>query len=220
MADDKSNSNNQITTSIPKRRTVKPNILETLKSDLGGSVAGTLANEAKRLPADFARQLLGMRQQPRSGEISPGGSIEMNKVLSGQQEAEEKLRQQLAFERRLRQEEQELRTRKEQDLKLQLSAIMQEIQAIAIETPQLAEELKIAAIQAPANPSIYHVFFFEKILEFIKSFRKKVQNANEWLASANSRAAKKGGNVWGKRYKKHGAKYLLSQEHYLTRSAG
>src|SRR3989344_1701611 len=218
MADDKAKQGQY--TSIPKRKDPKSNVLETLRTDLGGAVAGTLANEAKRLPGDFARQLFGFNMPPRSGEIPRGGEISMDKVRSGEQEIQEKLEKQLAMERMLRAEEQELRTRHEQELKLQLKAIMQEIQAITSQTPQLVEEVEIATFQAPANPGIYHLFFFEKILEFMRSFRKKIQNANEWMHAANARAAKKGGNTWGSHYKKHGAKYLLSGEHYLTRSAG
>lgn len=195
------------------------NVLETLKN-VGQGFGGDLASEAKRLPADFARQLFGLPQIKRSGEITPGGQVEMDKVRSGQQEKEDLLNKQLAFERRLRHEEQELRSSKEQDLRLQLKAIMDEIGQIAKETPQLDQELQVAAIQAPANPGIYHLFFFEQILTYLKSFRKKIHSANTWLHAANAKAAKKGGNTWGARYKKHGAKYLLSQEHYLTRSAG
>ena len=60
--------------------------------------------------------------------------------------------------------------------------------------------------------------YCRKLLEFIKSFVKKVEEASVWLHALNKRSAKK--NVWGANYKKFGAKYLLSGEHYLQRSAG
>jgi hypothetical protein len=62
------------------------------------------------------------------------------------------------------------------------------------------------------------VIFFEKLLEFVKSFRKKINQSNVWLSSANKRAGKKGS--WKSNYQQHGAKYLLSGEHYVARSAG
>ena len=72
-------------------------------------------------------------------------------------------------------------------------------------------------MQAPVEPGVYHVIFFEKLLEFVKSFRKKIEDAAVWLHATNSRAEKK--NYWS-RYKKHGGKFLLAADHYLTSSAG
>jgi len=54
-------------------------------------------------------------------------------------------------------------------------------------------------------------------LEFMKSFRKKIEDAQIWLHASNKRAEKK--NFWST-YKKHGSKFLLSPDHYLQRSAG
>ncbi len=102
---------------------------------------------------------------------------------------------------------------------MQLHAIMEEIKNIAAATPQLAEELEIANIQAPVNPGVYHLVFFEKILSFVQSFRKNITEASSWLHAVNGRA-KKGGNVWGSNYKKGKGSYLLSAEHYVQRSAG
>ena len=106
-----------------------------------------------------------------------------------------------------------------QELGGQLQAIMQEMQAIAQTTPQLAQEIKIAAIQAPVNPGIYHLRFFEKLLDFMQAFRKNANEASHWLHAVYARG-KKGGNVWGNNYKKGRGSYLLSSEHYLQRSAG
>ena len=94
---------------------------------------------------------------------------------------------------------------------------MQEVVTLAQSTQDLAQEVEIAAIQAPANPGIYHLVFFERLLEFITSFRKKIENAGHWLSAVNKRADKK--NYWSI-YKKHGSKFLLSPDHYLQRSAG
>ena len=74
-------------------------------------------------------------------------------------------------------------------------------------------------MQAPANPGVYHIVFFEKLLDFIKTFRRKIENADVWLQSSNKRAEKK--NFWGTfTSKKGGTKFLLSQEHYVARSTG
>jgi hypothetical protein len=72
-------------------------------------------------------------------------------------------------------------------------------------------------VEVPNNPGIYHVIFFEKILEFLKSFRQKIDQASVWLGSANKRAEKK--NYWSM-FKKKGSSFLLSPDHYSQRSAG
>ena len=96
--------------------------------------------------------------------------------------------------------------KKTQELKIALHALIEEIKALAENTTELSEEIEIVTMQAPVEPGVYHVIFFEKLLEFIKSFRKKIEDASIWLHASNKRAAKM--NFWGK-YKKHGGKFLL-----------
>jgi hypothetical protein len=128
-----------------------------------------------------------------------------------------KLEKQLVLERKLREEEKVRSERKGNELKLQLQAIIEEVAALAQNTQELAEEVQIATMQAPIEPGVYHLIFFEKLLEFIKSFRKNIGQAKVWLQSSNKRAQKK--NYWAS-YKKHGGKFLLAADHYVSRSAG
>lgn len=183
------------------------NVLESLKG-VGG------ANTSQ----EFLNQLLGKRyEKTHSGEISPGETLEFDEVLSGRHEETLKLRKQIALERRLREEEKARVEKKTNELRLQLNAIIQEVALLSQTTQELAQETQIAAMQAPVEPGVYHVIFFEKLLEFIKSFRKKIGEAKVWLHASNNRAQKK--NYWV-RYKKHGGKFFLAADHYLTRSAG
>lgn len=195
------------------------NVLETLK-DIGSSAASTVKTELfEKTSHEFVNQLFGRRypDSKKSGEIAAGETLEMSEVFSGKRESEEKLRKQLTFERRLRQEDQSLIETNVNQLKLQLHAITEEVVKIAKITPDLAQQVEIAAIQAPVNPGIYHLFFFEKLLDFIKGFRQKMNDATSWLTTVNNKAVKK--NYWGL-YKKHGSKFLLSPDHFLQRSAG
>lgn len=153
-----------------------------------------------------------------SGEIMPGESIEIKEVFSGKREVQEKEEKKLRIERELLEEEKVLVEKRTRELQLQISAIHEEILKLASVTPKLSREVEIASFQAPADPSSYQLYFLERILQFIKDFRENIEEANVWLMVANQRSQKK--NMWGKHYKKHGAKYLLSGEHYLTRSAG
>ncbi len=196
-----------------------PNPLEAMKS-FGKDTASEMRSEANKLSADFMQELLGIKAANKnySGEIVPGQPVDFAEVYSGKYEETIKINKQMAFERRLIQEERILVEKKTGELRMQLNAVREEILVLAQKTQDLSEETYVAAMQAPIEPGLYHVIFFEKLLDFIKSFRKKIEESAVWMHSLNVRARKK--NVWGQNYKKGGASYLLSSEHYLQRSAG
>lgn len=193
------------------------NVLEGLK-DIGNSTSDTIKKDVLR-PQDFMEQILGKSYSPKnfSGEITPGEAIEMRDVFNGKHEEEVKIKKQLSHERKLHEEEKMLIEKKTQELRVTLHALIEEIKVLVDNTTELTEEVEIAVMQAPIEPGVYHVIFFEKLLEFIKSFRRKIEDASIWLHASNKRASKM--NYWG-RYKKHGGKFLLSADHYLQRSAG
>ena len=166
---------------------------------------------------EFLDQLLSRKRKTFSGELSRGDTLDMKEVTIGVRAQKEKHAQQIAFERQLLEEERILVERKGAELSLQINAIHAEVMKVAQLTPNLSREIQIASFQAPVHPDVYDKFFLTRILEFILSFRKNIESAHEWLSTANGRASKK--NVWGQNYKKHGAKYLLSGEHYSGRSA-
>jgi hypothetical protein len=197
----------------------QPNPLETFK-DIGTSTAKQMREEVAKMPSNFMEQLIGTKPSSKkfSGELEPGEALDINEVFSGKHEELSKLRKQTALERKLLEEERVQVERKSNELRMQLTAVREEIIVLAKHTENLAEETQVAAMQAPVEPGVYHVIFFEKLLGFINSFRKKIEEAGVWLHAVNKRASKK--NAWGNNYKKHGAKYLLSGEHYLQRSAG
>lgn len=186
----------------------RASILESLK-DIGQNASDSLIKDLLMGLSPFERKA--------SGEILPGESLEIKDLISGKHEENLKLKKQLALERKLAEEEKERSSRKSNQLKVQLQALMQEVLSLAKTTQGLGEEVEVAAMQAPAQPGVYHLIFFEKLLEFISSFRKKIENASVWLQTSNKRAEKK--NYWTM-YKKKGASFLLSPDHYLSRSAG
>lgn len=194
------------------------NVLEALK-DVGTSTVKTLKKDLiGGTSEEFFNQLFGPRVNKKySGEVSVGESLEINDVYSGKAEEAQKLRAQIALERKLRDEEKSRIEKRTNELRLQLQAIMQEVLALAKTTQNLGDEVEVASMQAPVNPGVYHLIFFEKLLEFVKSFRKKIEDASVWLHASNKKAEKK--NYWSM-YKKKGSSFLLSPDHYLQRSAG
>jgi len=193
------------------------NLIEAFK-DIGTGTFDSLTKDVIR-PADFTDQLFGIPQEQKkySGEITPGESLRMNDVLSGKTLENEKLSKQISLERNLRADLQAESDKKTQDLRLQLNALIRQVTAMAASTTNLSREVKIATMQATSEPGIYHIVFFQKLMEFILSFRKNIDSAAIWLHSVNKRAEKK--NYWNT-YKKQKGSFLLSPDHYLQRSAG
>lgn len=198
------------------------NVLESLK-DVGDSAQKSLQEDLlKGTSEEFFKQLFGQKQDEEknfSGEIMPGESLEFNDVYTGQREENEKLRKQISFERNFSNEEKSQSEKKINELRVQLHALMQEVGELAKVTQNIGKDVEIASMQAPANPGVYHLIFFEKLMEFIQTFRRKIENAGVWLQASNKRAQKK--DFWGTfTSKKGGTKFLLSQEHYVARSTG
>jgi len=193
------------------------NVLESING-IGSSVVNTVKDEGKQISDEFFRQLLGQQKNNLSkqhGEIQPGASVRMNEQARG--EADKKLQEQIYFERRLSNEESGETNKKLHELRLRLQAIQTEALNLINSTAQLSEEVKTAVLQNVNNASEYQVNFFESIISMIVSFRKKIDNAVDWMQGHSKRAEKK--NYWSQ-YKKKGASFLLSPDHYSQRSAG
>jgi hypothetical protein len=197
----------------------RANVLESLK-EMGDSTGKSIKDDLlKKSSEEFFKQLFGNQtgEKKYSGDLTPGESLSLDELYSGEKAENEKLRAQIALERNLNREEKQQLQEKGDELKVRLHALMQEVFALSQSTQSLGEEIKVAAFEAPVNPGVYHVVFFEKLIGFIKSFREKIDNASIWLSASNKRAEKK--NYWSS-YKKSGSKFFLSSEHYLQRSAG
>lgn len=191
---------------------------ETLQN-IGSSTVSSLAKDlGQGIGSEFFKQLLGTRERRVNGSLTPGESVSMEAVMSGRFEEEKKLKLQLAQERQMRINEHRISEKKQGELKVQLSALTSEVGKLAQATQGLSQEVQVAAMSAPVEPGVYHVIFFEKLLEFLQSFRKKIDNASYWLGSYNKRASKKSHQFWGQ-VKVGGGKRLLSAEDYSQRAA-
>lgn len=196
------------------------NPTEALKEikDISKSTASEMKNEASRIGESVFDQLLGINISGKlSGELKPGSSINMQEMFKEKvtvNSAEKKV----FFQKQYIEEEKILIEKRTGELRMQLNAIQQELILVANQTQDLGEQTQIAVMQSTVEPGAYHIIFFNKLLDYIKSFRKKIQAASEWLTNANSRASKK--NMWATNSKKLGAKYMFSSEHYVARSAG
>lgn len=195
-------------------------LLESLRS-IGRDTGDSLKDDIfKGIPEDFFGQMFG-QEKPKakaSGNLIPGQTLEISQAIQEQKEENVILRSKLAHEQQLRANLESANAQKSQELKLEMQAVLQEVSSLAISTAQLNKETKIAAMQAPVNPGVYHISFYGKLREAIRSFRKTIDGAFVWMQASNKRAQKKKG-FWGA-VGKSGAKRLLSQEDYMQRSAG
>lgn len=88
-------------------------------------------------------------------------------------------------------------------------------------TKTLSKETERTVSQTIPNPGRYHINFLRRIRDFILGLIKNINQSNEWLTHWNQYQKRKG-HFWATftAKKKGGSKFLLSSEHYLTRSAG
>ena len=160
------------TSKNPKQQKVdKSNSLEVLNEleSIGKSVSKQILAEAKSIPGEFVDQLFGVNSQAKySGEISPGEAVEFSEIWDNQQQERKRAGIQIRLERKFLEEERIRVERKTNELKIELKLIQEELLVLAENTQGLAEETQIAAMQSPIEPGLYHVIFFEKLLEFIK----------------------------------------------------
>lgn len=195
------------------------NVLEAI-NEIGSQVVSTAKDEVKATSDEFFRQLLGQQkalQQKRTGEVPIGKPLEINKVVSGEQEKSKKLQDQMFFERRLFSEERQYADNKLNELRLRLKAIQEEANKIMASTVGLSQEIKTAVMKEVVNVSDYQINFYEDIIRTMMAFRKKIDSAVVWMQGQNKRSEKK--NFWSQ-YKKKGSSFLLSGETYSQRSAG
>jgi len=186
-----------------KKKGISDNFLEVLR-ELGEGTIDTTVD-----------QITGRK---RSGELKPDETIEL-KQFARETVEREKFTQE--FEQEilgLRHREKLVYTKEQQEIKLQIKAIQDELKKLAESTQGLAKEVEIAAKQVPVEPGVYHLTFFEKLRQIIIQFRQRIEDSRTWLAASNQRAKRR--NYYWSQVKKSGTKFMLSAERYMSTSAG
>jgi len=195
-----------------KKPPVHANWLEAVK-DTGLDVAGQVTPIAENL----FEQVLGFTPGPGSkGELKPGQSLEIGSKIA----TESGVNAQAFFEKQKGQFEVNHEANERQNIQIRINQLLQELQSLLLVTADIGQEAKVASMQAIVEPGEYHVGVLEHLINIFKDFRVQAESALTWLQSNNSRAQKK--NFWNqfKNKKTGGSNFLLSGEHYMTRSAG
>lgn len=108
--------------------------------------------------------------------------------------------------------------RQAEETKAQIKAIQDELKALAKDMANLGTSMQQAIEEEIVSPGAYHVSFFEKLRTFIVQLRKQVNESSNWLEASSARKAAKS-SYWGN-VKKHGTKYMLSDERSKATQAG
>lgn len=186
-------------------RKFQDSFLEALR-DLGTS-------HTPDLP-DFYPSPASPKPTPLSGIIHAGETV----ALSDNPEAQ-KYKQLFFQERSLRKDEKTLAVRQDQEVKLKVQELREELIKFSSKHIELEQQIKITVLQ-PLTPQVgsYHITFLERLISLVSLLRKNVESASNWLALFNGRKKKKG-YYWGN-VKKSGSKFYLSPDRYSSTQAG
>lgn len=154
------------------------------------------------------------------GKFPPAQKLEKEK-----DSLEKRYREKVSFHiNRVKREEREIYSREKREIKEEIrllqEEVRQELETLKQGAEQLDKQLEIAAEQNIVNPGSYDIHFLQRLINWIRLFRARIEDAAIWLAAWNQKSKKRGAfwNMFAS--KRGGAKFFLSSEHYLTRSAG
>lgn len=197
----------------PKQKQIRNDTLLEVLRDLGSGTGKSFSQDfLSKIPEDILDQT-SIRPKRLSGTLSPNESItipEKPKV----EDLERRLRRVEA----IRRQEKLVFSAEKQKETLKVKALQQEVDKLAKATANLSREVKTATTQAPVEPGTYHLTFYEKLLSFIQSLTKKIEDAAIWVSVFNTRAKKR--SYYWTQVGRSGAKYMLSQERYMSTQAG
>jgi hypothetical protein len=206
--------NNSQKTQIRAPRTSPWESNQNLKSDLVNSfrrdLLGGIISEAKQ-------QVLGITP-PRSGVLEPDKPIS---IFPPERKEEFQFQK---VERRWRRECPTPVVEDSREIVYKINLVLEEIKKLAKETEGLEKDLAIQALEeVPEKPGVYHVHFFQWILELIKLARKKIHEASTWLVVWQTKKRKKGllaGYGFGvsKKSTTAGVQLMLGNEMGVSRS--
>jgi len=190
-----------------KKLPANDSFLEALRN-LGGEVVNSMNQDIfKKIPQEAINQIVGKK----SGELKAGEELDFKKIETLPTSFSQDFLD-------IRRQERIVWRQEEEKVRLQITAILEELKKLAAATKNLAQETEIATEQIPPQPGEYHLSFFEKLRQTLILIRKRVENSATWLATFNQRA-KRRNFYWGQ-VRKTGTKFMLSQERYMATQVG
>lgn len=199
-----------MTSPTPKKKLpaqyTNDNIIESLRN-LGGGIGTTTKDATASVSADVLTSLFG-------GSIPKSGELRQNETLNFDREHVE---QAPGPQRRVELQPRPVYQEDKAKLKQQIAAIRDELKALMASLKSLHQEVATAVEQAPVDPGVYHLNFFEQLRTMLKVLRQQIEDSRAWLTLWTSRKKKMG--YWAM-FKKHGTSFGLSSERVIATSAG
>ena len=167
---------------------------------------------------DTAMEQIGLKPQrkPLMGEISllTGINKTNQQIENKGVSIDAKMRQLQSVQ----QKEREVYSAKQKAVEAQVAKLMQElaveVRKLEQQTAELTSEVRHAVVDvAPTKPGIYHLNFFDWVINTLRDLRKKVNDSRLWLNVWSQKKKQKG--YWAM-YKKHGNKFAMSDERAVS----
>lgn len=102
-----------------------------------------------------------------------------------------------------------------QEIQQLVEEIRSEVKAIKARSAEVAnevEQIERATLESlPNKVGVYHIRYFEYILQYLQGIKAKIGEAKTWLMAMNNKKAKRG-SAYAARSKKHGTQFSQSQE--------
>jgi len=195
--------------STKRKQIIRKNFLESLR-ELGTSVNRSAREDLISGTAKTAMKQVfgqtGSHYSETGPSKFPSPEIKEKFRWSGQEFTDIKIQERVVFKKA------------EQEVKIKIESLRQELTQLVQVTQKLSKEVKIAAIQSPAEPSLYQLSYMERLREFIIFMRKNIADSCHWLSMQNQRS-KKRNYYWGQ-VKKSGTKFMLSSERQVSTQTG
>jgi hypothetical protein len=222
---------NQFWPKPKKKPTTRQNFIEAIR-DTGESIGSQLKDAGKEGVQEVLNSVLG-RTPSRSADQSnttntadfSQSNPNINKSFNFEEylyNRERQIRQQeRTLSQRLRDNEQILYNRHEEQTKQQIVLIQEEIKKIIVETKDLSVELLEAEKTVSATivtAGNYHINFFERVRRLLQLARKRIAESQGWLELFNSRQQQR--TVYWGQVKKSGTKFMMSADRYVSTQAG
>lgn len=195
--------------SKPKpKKVVVDNPFEALQ-DVGTSVVDSIKEASSEAVKDMWAQILGAEKKAaqvaqdaskQAGELKPGQALDLKKA---EKKVEQKTEAPMSYFKEIQEAGKHSVQKETAEIREQVSAIMHELQRLAVSTRAIEKQVAQAIGTGVVSPGKYHVHFFEWMFSVIKDARKRVENASAWLSAVKK---KKGG------FNKKNMSHLMSGE--------
>lgn len=191
--------------------------------DLGSGITQSITKDlGQGIISNLWEQLLAghSKKAAKKGELQEGQELDLrtNQPKHAEKTPKLDIEPGLDYRREILHVDKKVAAENNQHIQIQIQEILIELKKLASSSSQLQTQFREVMVeQRIETPGTYHVAFFEWVLTVVKTARYKVEDANSWLATFQS---KKGKRQYWAMFKKHGTSFGLSNERTVATQTG